>query len=275
MRVGPWAFFTACIMCFAAISNRLMPIQQPLNVVSVMNGLASPRDWRPSFNRSNACPKGTGPHPTCNVSISAGLRTQQVRNKIADTVKQRFPHFSKDAAKTFSLYPYLEAEAFRTRQRIAAEWLTEIGAQSILDIGAYYNDMRQFLRHCPRHLTIVEPILDDEAYTSTCLQRNTSVAVVTQTFQEFLAETWRSWPVKFDTVVCIGCDSRFGPTAKELNTVSSRFIVVEYAEGDGPSRKQYSRMKGNVLREMLYTIRDANATQFNVRKMLLIETDHK
>jgi hypothetical protein len=92
--------------------------------------------------------------------------------------------------------------------------------QNILDVGAYYNPINLFLSNefCPASVVIVEPILDALSAIVPCgtAGGSTHLIFLPITFKFYL-KVKSVLPVS-DSVVCIGCDSHYGPNRMLLET---------------------------------------------------------
>lgn len=121
----------------------------------------------------------------------------------------------------------------------------------MIDIGAYYNPIHLFLPTdtCMDSVIIVEPILDPVSAMVPCAkdpQRFTHYLILPITFKHYISIK-DQLPMP-ETVVCIGCDSHYGPSRKMLESTFQRpySLFIEYPSeyihnapfrrmnGDGP-----------------------------------------
>ena len=201
---------------------------------------------------------------TCNEYVPA---SSKIRDEIGKLTKERYGS-ELDPARPFGLYPYLEKPEFMQRQKMFGKMLGEYKAKHIVDIGAYYNPVHLFLSagHCPLSVVIIEPILDALSAVVPCAtddgagntQGGAESGRNTKTHVVFLPITFRYYasfvaphnpadgraksaaPPEAtqvtsalphpDHVVCIGCDSHYGPPRKLLETTFARpfTLLLEY-----------------------------------------------
>jgi hypothetical protein len=161
--------------------------------------------------------------------------------------------------------------------------------RNIMDIGAYYNPINLFLSPdvCPESVIVIEPILDPlsvvvpcpatstgAASTSTNARRETHVMFLPITFKYYMTIT--SALPKPETVVCIGCDSHYGPSRKMLETAFERpyTLYLEYPS-EYVHNQPFKKMNGEDKGEELTFIRKfqpkTNETQYTKRVMKIIE----
>jgi hypothetical protein len=120
------------------------------------------------------------------------------------------------------------------RQQTFGKLLSTKPITTLMDIGAYYNPINLFLAPdiCPEHVIIVEPILDALSVMIPCIDvhadKKTHVLFLPITFKHYMTIS-KSLPVT-ETVVCIGCDSHYGPNRKMLETAFHRpySLFIEY-----------------------------------------------
>lgn len=158
--------------------------------------------------------------------------------------------------KPFALYPYLESPEFLWRQQTFAVKLAERNAKNIVDVGAYYNPINFFLpsSHCPSSVVVIEPILQAVSVNIPCrsdASRKIHVVFLPITFKMYTKVKNDLLPTP-DAVVCIGCDSHYGPNRRELETTFSRpySLYFEYPiqyYHNGGYRKMTGTGKGESL----------------------------
>ena len=88
-----------------------------------------------------------------------------------------------------------------------------------MDIGAYYNPINLFFKDnfCPSSVVVVEPILDALSAIVPCQNgKSTHYLFLPITFKYYLRI--KDMVPQSDSVVCIGCDSHYGPNRKLLET---------------------------------------------------------
>ena len=160
--------------------------------------------------------------------------------------------------KPFALYPYLESPEFLWRQETFGKMISERKGMNIVDIGAYYNPIYFFLvdGHCPESVVIVEPILQAISAKVPCkFDRSKKVHIV---FLPITFKFYKSIMEKLprpDSVVCVGCDSHYGPNRRQLETTFTRpySLYFEYPiqyYHNGAYRKMTGTGKGE---KMVYT----------------------
>ena len=106
--------------------------------------------------------------------------------------------------------------------------------------------------HCPQSVIIIEPILNPFSGVIPCLDSQgkktggeTVIHVLPITFRNYMLIKKKN-PMLFpapDAVVCIGCDSHYGPNKKMLETAFERPYVL-YFEYDSEyiHNKQFKNM---------------------------------
>jgi hypothetical protein len=183
------------------------------------------------------------------------------------------------ANRPFGLYPYLEGSDFVERQIKFGSMLSQNKMKRILDIGAYYNPINLFLEYstnCPESVVIIEPILDPLSVKIPCLNDrsiSTHVIFMPITFKQYLQYS-HMLPVP-DGVVCIGCDSHYGPNRRLLETSFHRpfTLYLEYPS-EYVHNAPFRKMNGDGLGEKLEFIHkfqpDTNETQYTKRVMKVI-----
>jgi hypothetical protein len=130
--------------------------------------------------------------------------------------------------------------------------LSSIWYQNILDIGAYYNPINLFLNldFCPASVIVVEPILDALSAVVPCVP--SASGTVGSTHFMFLPITFKfylkikSQVPRSDSVVCIGCDSHYGPNRNLLETSFKKpyKLFLEYPS-EYVHNAAFKRMMGN------------------------------
>lgn len=145
-------------------------------------------------------------------------------------------------------------------------------------MGAYYNPIHLFLNatHCPNSVVVIEPILDPLSAMVPC------PGGVGQTHVVFLPVTFRFYITvagllpRPDSVVCIGCDSHYGPTRKMLETTFVRpfTLLLEYPSEyvhNAPFRKMMGTDAGEKMTFMKKFQPVTNETKYTKRVMKIIE----
>eukprot|EP01041_Mallomonas_annulata_P006021 gene6021-12134_t len=261
-------------------------------------GISSSQDTDPlnrfynllSSVNSKKCPDPTFLMPDCKTCIPGLLRKKgesscsrlspvanKLRVKIEALTTERFGK-AIDPSRKYGLYPYLETDEFLYRQRSFGALLAAKNATHILDIGSYYNPINLFLgNHCPQSVVIVEPILDAVSALVPCgsgaTKAFTHIIILPIPFSSY-SRTKGSLPQP-DAVVCIGCDSVFGPSRKMLESSFERpyTLYMEYPE-EYVHDAVFNLMQGTGTGEKLtlmhrFTIR-SNQTQYTKRCMKVI-----
>ena len=184
----------------------------------------------------------------------------------------------------------LEKPDFMSRQitfgKLMSTPSTSHPLRNIMDIGAYYNPINLFLSPsvCPESVIIVEPILDPLSVIVPCAQPTDATAAggAKETHIMFLPITFRYYMTisnilpKPETVVCIGCDSHYGPNRKMLETAFERpyTLYIEYPS-EYVHNTPFKKMNGDGKGEELTFIRKfqprTNETQYTKRVMKIIE----
>jgi hypothetical protein len=195
--------------------------------------------------------------------------------------------------RPFGLYPYLEGADFIVRQEIFGKMLSERNAKNILDVGAYYNPINLFLSstHCPTSIVVIEPILDAVSAMVPCVAGagnrrttpeslsvptagHTHVIVLPITFKYYL--TAKHLLTKPESVVCIGCDSHYGPNRQLLETSFERpyTLFLEYPSEyvhNAPFKKMMGTGSGESMLFLKKFQPKTNETQYTKRVMKVID----
>ena len=148
----------------------------------------------------------------------------------------------------------------------------------VMDVGAYYNPINLFLSPevCPESVTIVEPILDALSVSVPCSDptRRTHVMFLPITFKYYMSIS-NTLPMP-ESVVCIGCDSHYGPNRKMLETAFARpyTLYLEYPS-EYVHNTPFKKMNGEAAGEEMTFIRKfqpkTNETQYTKRVMKIIQ----
>ena len=152
---------------------------------------------------------------------------------------------------------------------------------NLIDIGAYYNPIHLFLQKesCLTTVIVIEPILDPLSVSVPCsgvrnADKSTHIMFLPITFKYYV--DIKNLLPSPETVVCIGCDSHYGPTRKLLETSFKRpyTLYIEYPSEyihNGPFKK----MLGEGEKEEMVFIKKfqpkTNETQYTKRVMKVIE----
>ena len=126
-------------------------------------------------------------------------------------------------------------------------FLLTYDSQNILDIGAYYNPINLFFREdfCPLSVVVVEPILNALSAVVPCHNgKSTHYLFLPITFKYYLRIKHKV-PLS-DSIVCIGCDSHYGPNRKLLETSFPRpyNLFLEYPS-EYVHNAAFKKMLGN------------------------------
>lgn len=184
----------------------------------------------------------------------------------------------------------LEKADFMSRQVTFGKMMSgpshKLPLRNIMDIGAYYNPINLFLSPevCPESVIVIEPILDplsvmvpcpvSSGATTEAKNKATHVMFLPITFKHYMTIT-SAVPTP-ETVVCIGCDSHYGPTRKMLETAFPRpyTLYLEYPS-EYVHNAPFKKMNGEAAGEELTFIRKfqpkTNETQYTKRVMKIIE----
>ena len=107
-------------------------------------------------------------------------------------------------------------------------------------LGAYYNPIHLFLAPhvCPESVVVIEPILDPLSVLLPCgtpgnasETRKTHVIFLPITFKYYMTELRKQKLIPLpESIVCIGCDSHYGPSRKMLEGSFNRpyQLYIEY-----------------------------------------------
>ena len=249
------------------------------------------------------CPDRTRLLPDCKICIP-GLQQGEgsskcdsyipssdgIRAEILKLTKERFPDDVGSAERMprpYGLYPYLEKGDFMVRQELFGRVLTKSEAANIVDIGAYYNPIHLFLdsqsqgvdtKYCPNSAISIEPILDALSVMVPCGNsgRSTHVIFMPVTFKYYMKKIINQIDLpRPDSVVCIGCDSHYGPNRNMLeNTFSRPFdLLLEYPSEyvhNGPMRKMLGAGQGESMLFHRTLVPNTNDTQYTKRSMKII-----
>jgi hypothetical protein len=149
----------------------------------------------------------------------------------------------------------------------------------LMDIGAYYNPINLFLDDhvCLDTVIIVEPILDPLSAMVPCTSnpnKKTHVLFLPITFKHYTVI--KSKLVMPDTVVCIGCDSHYGPNRRMLENTFTRpyQLFLEYPS-EYVHNAPFRKMNGNGPGERLVYHHkfqpNTNETIYTKRVMKIIQ----
>lgn len=213
--------------------------------------------------------------------------SQSIREEIRKLTIERYPT-NRFADREFGLYPYLEHPDFLFRQVLFGRMLAQKNIKNLMDIGAYYNPINLFLDSgaCPESIIVIEPILDPLSVFIPCANTSASAGANTKTHIMFLPITFKYY---MDTsrallpgpeyVVCIGCDSHYGPNRKMLENSFKRpyNLYLEYPSEyvhNGPFRKMGMSNEDVNADQMTFHHKfqpKTNATKYTRRVMKVIE----
>mmetsp|Transcript_4031 Transcript_4031/g.6745 ORF Transcript_4031/g.6745 Transcript_4031/m.6745 type:complete len:290 (-) Transcript_4031:194-1063(-) len=222
--------------------------------------------------------KGSGSE-TCNEFIST---SKKIRDEIKKLTDERYGD-KPVIDRPFGLYPYLEKPDFMSRQITFGKMMSSPTAgtppvRNVMDIGAYYNPINLFLSPevCPESVTVIEPILNPLSVSVPCASdpsKHTHIMFLPVTFKYYMTIA-ASLP-KPETVVCIGCDSHYGPNRKMLETAFDRpyTLYLEYPSEyvhNAPFRKMNGEDKGEELTFIRKFQPRTNETQYTKRVMKVI-----
>jgi hypothetical protein len=158
--------------------------------------------------------------------------------------------------------------------------------QNVVDIGAYYNPINLFFNdsYCPQSVIVIEPILDPLSVSVPCPTSTVATTTNTHSHIIFLPITFRYYMTisksfnlpQPDGVVCIGCDSHYGPNRRMLETAFGKpyTLFLEYPSEyvhNGPFRKMMGTGEGEQMTFIKKFQPDTNATQYTKRVMKVIE----
>ncbi len=174
----------------------------------------------------------------------------------------------------------LETKNFLYRHYTLGKMLSAHPITTLIDIGAYYNPINFFLAPevCPENVIIIEPILDPLSVYVPCnggsQSKKTHVMFLPITFKYYM--TIKNLLPMPETVVCIGCDSHYGPARRMLETTFKKpyTLFIEYPS-EYIHNAPYKKMNGDGPGEkMVYIERyqpDTNATIYTKRVMKVIQ----
>ena len=228
---------------------------------------------------------------TCNEYVD---QSKSIRNEIATLTSQRYGAAVLKSNRPFGLYPYLEGPDFLIRQEIFGKMLSERNSKNILDVGAYYNPIHLFFSssHCPASVTVIEPILNALSAMIPCTSDSSNVnrrttpgdvigstpsthfIVLPITFKYYI--TVKHLVPKPDSVVCIGCDSHYGPNRQLLETTFDRpyTLFLEYPSEyvhNAPFKKMMATGTGESMLFLKKFQPKTNETQYTKRVMKVID----
>lgn len=167
---------------------------------------------------------------TCDFS----LETNQIRKTLHYIAAKR------GSEGTCEVYKYLSTETLRQRHRFAAKHLDGIQASRILDIGAYTNPIHTFMTTCPDTVFVLEPCgelshngsLPYSSKEISCSTNNHSKRVIRNVLPKSIKSFIKEQNMKqhFDAIVCIGCDTTYGPTWDEIMVLPRPFrLILEFS----------------------------------------------
>ena len=147
-------------------------------------------------------------------------------------------------------------------------------------LGAYYNPVHLFIEDpsfCPESVVVVEPILDPLSVIVPCKgsSKTTHVLILPLTFKEYIRLKHLLPIPSPDSIVCIGCDSIYGPNRAQLEGIWTRpfKIYLEYPIKYAPNAP-FNKMRGDGPGEsMLLSVKKkyVSAKDYNIRGMKIIE----
>ena len=181
----------------------------------------------------------------------------------------------------------LEKPDFMSRQLTFGKMLSQKPVRTLIDIGAYYNPIHLFMapNSCPSTVIVIEPILDPLSISVPCSGASSSegkatyVHILPITFKFYMGvmDMLEQQAVpKPETVVCIGCDSHYGPNRHMLETAFPRpyALYIEYPS-EYIHNTPFKKMNGQGMgEEMVYINKfqpKTNETQYTKRVMKVIE----
>lgn len=134
------------------------------------------------------------------------------------------------------IYKYLSTETLREHHMFAAKYLDDIQAKRILDIGTCTNQIHTFMTECPDVVFALEhgelshngslPYSSKEVTctTSNHIHKRVIRNVLPISIKSFIKE--RHSKQHFDAVVCMGCDTTYGPTWAEIMVLPRPFHLI-------------------------------------------------
>lgn len=189
----------------------------------------------------------------------------------------------------------LEKPDFMSRQITFGKMMSSPGQshplRNVIDIGAYYNPIHLFLSPelCPETVMVIEPILDPLSVRVPCAvpaaatgaSASSSSGANTHTHVMFLPITFKHYMSvagslpRPESVVCIGCDSHYGPSRKMLESAFPRpyTLYLEYPSEyvhNAPFKKMNGEDKGEELTFIRKFQPKTNETQYTKRVMKII-----
>lgn len=181
--------------------------------------------------------------------------TISMRENIKKLTRQRF----SNPLTPYDLYPYLREPDFVRRQVIFGQQIEKLKPSHIVDIGSYYNPINLFIgHHCPKSVTIVEPILDPLSTYLPCTNSSekTHLLILPLIVKSYF-RIIKTLPPP-DCVVCIGCDGDFGPKKHELLAFTKPYVLfLEFPFDYHSSYAQFYSLNSSatsVLFELLYIV---------------------
>lgn len=175
----------------------------------------------------------------------------------------------------------LEKEEFLKRHFYLADLLAKRDIKVMIDIGAYYNPIHLFFqaKSCIDTVIIIEPILDALSVRVPCSDpsnqgKYTHYLFLPITFKHYIAIK-EQVPMP-ETVVCIGCDSHYGPNRRMLETTFKKpyALYIEYPS-EYVHNAAYKKMNGDGPGEQLVNVHKynvhSNETIYTKRVMKVIE----
>lgn len=218
--------------------------------------------------------------------------SNDIRNEISDLTKNRYGS-NTNPLRPYGLYPYLELPDFVSRQIKFGKMLSEQNFNHVIDIGSYYNPINLFFdnsTYCPISIIIIEPILDALSAHLPCqtttnnMDQYTHVIILPITFKHYIEIKSLLPPLRTVllhvplAVVCIGCDSHYGPNRKMLETSFPRpyTLFLEYPSEYVHNAAFRKMMGGNTDQgeKLLFHHKfqpDTNLTQYTKRVMKVIQ----
>eukprot|EP01038_Epipyxis_sp_PR26KG_P009269 gene9269-12486_t len=241
--------------------NRLKEFYDKYNLKGTggsKNGAKQCDDTSKLMPSCTECIPGTKLSSTTNRCDSFIPSSSLIREEILRLTNERFGD-KVDKNKPFGLYPYLEGSEFMSRHLTFGKMLSTQPITTLIDIGAYYNPIFLFLANniCPKNIIVIEPILDPLSVHIPCSTITTSnentfthIMFLPVTFKYYM--DIRSKLPMPETVVCIGCDSHYGPSRKMLETSFERpySLYIEYPSEyihNVPFKKMLGDGKGEEL----------------------------
>jgi hypothetical protein len=206
--------------------------------------------------------------------------SEAIRAEILKLTKERYADQNTPGrmSRPYGLYPYLEKGDFMVRQELFGRILSKNKAQNIVDIGSYYNPIHLFMDHCPKSVVLIEPILDAMSAMLPCsnMEGKTHIVILPITFRQYMKQVINKVSLpQPDSVVCIGCDSHYGPNRHMLeNTFTRPFdLYLEYPSEyvhNGPMKKMLGNGPGETLLFHRVLQPHTNETQYIKRSLKII-----